>query len=226
MVAPLHCVFPILHLHLCRGAQLPKRHRFVLHASFLCMLSLKVVCSFLGRAVHATIVKAVARVLSNRAQLCEWMGASVVVRSTYSRCFSRGTERLLISAQTVCLLGSARGTVDNTYAHIPSYLNFHLFCFILLVFKTNSHHATQNWLQICWVAQVHPKLSNPLLHLPKLWGCKHGTMYLSFFLPILRECLVSIFYLIYLLASSWGVYCLDLGEGCVIFICQVYNCGS
>lgn len=126
----------------------------------------------------------------------------------------------------VCLLGSARGTVDNTYAHIPSYLNFHLFCFILLVFKTNSHHATQNWLQICWVARVHPKLSNPLLHLPKLWGCKHGTMYLSFFLPILRECLVSIFYLIYLLASSWGVYCLDLGEGCVIFICQVYNCGS
>lgn len=74
MVASLHCVLPILHLHLCRGALLPNQHQFVLHISFLCMLSLKVVYSFLGREVHATIVKAVARVLLNRAQLCEWMG--------------------------------------------------------------------------------------------------------------------------------------------------------
>lgn len=71
MVASPHCVFHILHLLLCQGALLPNRHRFGLHIPFLCMLSLKGVYSFFGRAVHATIVKAVARLLLNRAQLCE-----------------------------------------------------------------------------------------------------------------------------------------------------------
>lgn len=224
MVASLHCVLPILYLYLCRGAPLPNRHQFVLHISFLCMLSLKVVYSFLGREVHATIVKAVARVLLNRAQLCEWMGLVWLLGALIPD-VSVGELKVTLLSTDCVPLEVCQGHCGQHLRSHPLTFEFLSVVFYFVGFQGKLLPCNPKLASNLLRSTGSPQTLSPPASSSKTVGMQACNNVFELLLAH-RECLVSIFYLIYLLASSWGVYCLDLGEGCAIFISQVYNCGS